>query len=350
MNLMGKLTGLAAIVLLTFFMACEEEEETNETMENQTLTVEDQIVSQNMIEVQSAEITLDNGWIVVHKDDGGSPQTPDIITEPVQIRQGVNENIKLEIKSDVSVSDGETLWVMIHEDTGEENSYEFGEGDLDPPVTVDGSPLTKQIAIIAPKIMASDQALKNKTANISEIVAGTNGWVVVHKDNGSGAPGAVLGHSKVSEGITQDLQVQLTDTLEYTHGMDLYPMLHVDKGNMDEYEFPGADVPEIFGNETNNIVLTSFMVDTTTTSSADTTTIDISGNAFNPSSKTISEGTTVKWVNNDGYAHTVTSDNQVFSSGNINGGDSYTYTFNSTGTYDYHCTIHTTMTGSIVVE
>jgi len=74
--------------------------------------------------------------------------------------------------------------------------------------------------------------------------------------------------------------------------------------------------------------------------------------AFSPASKTVAKGTVVKWVNDDGYAHTATSDDgSTFDSGNIAGGGSYSYTANTPGTFNYHCTIHgTAMSGTLIVS
>ncbi len=78
--------------------------------------------------------------------------------------------------------------------------------------------------------------------------------------------------------------------------------------------------------------------------------VTIQGFAFSPSTLTVSVGTKVTWTNKDGTTHTVTSDTGVFNSGNVANGGSYTYTFNTAGTFSYHCSIHSTMTGTIVVK
>ena len=72
--------------------------------------------------------------------------------------------------------------------------------------------------------------------------------------------------------------------------------------------------------------------------------------SFVASSTTVTKGTTVTWTNNDYTTHTVTADDNSFSSGNLNQGDAYSYTFDSIGTFKYHCSIHTVMTGSVVVK
>ncbi len=75
----------------------------------------------------------------------------------------------------------------------------------------------------------------------------------------------------------------------------------------------------------------------------------IKGMAFTPASITVTAGTTIKWTNKDAITHTVTSNTGVFDSQNVNAGGTYSYTFATVGTYPYHCTIHPSMTGSVVV-
>jgi plastocyanin len=93
---------------------------------------------------------------------------------------------------------------------------------------------------------------------------------------------------------------------------------------------------------------------TTQTSSApassNQSTVTISGFAFSPQTLTVSKGTTVTWTNNDSTTHTVTSDTGVWDSGNLAPGKTFSNTFNQTGTFPYHCKIHTSMTAKIVVQ
>lgn len=91
----------------------------------------------------------------------------------------------------------------------------------------------------------------------------------------------------------------------------------------------------------------SFTSGTTTSGSLD---VSIVGMAFSPATLTISVNSTVKWTNNDGVTHTVTSDAALFDSGNIAPGGAYSRTFTTAGTYSYHCAIHTYMLGTIIVQ
>lgn len=78
--------------------------------------------------------------------------------------------------------------------------------------------------------------------------------------------------------------------------------------------------------------------------------VNIINMSFVASTTTVTKGTTVTWTNSDDMAHTVTADDNSFASNDLNKGDSFTHTFNSTGTFAYHCSIHTGMTGSVVVK
>ena len=84
--------------------------------------------------------------------------------------------------------------------------------------------------------------------------------------------------------------------------------------------------------------------------SGNANTITIQNLAFNPSTLTVKVGTNVTWINKDSMPHTVTSDNGVFESGSLSNGQTFIYTFNTPGTYNYHCSIHTSMTAKIIVE
>ena len=76
----------------------------------------------------------------------------------------------------------------------------------------------------------------------------------------------------------------------------------------------------------------------------------IQGMAFNPATITVTAGTAITWTNKDGYAHTVTSDTNLFNSGNIGSNGTFTHTFATAGTYPYHCSIHASMTAKVIVN
>jgi plastocyanin len=89
-----------------------------------------------------------------------------------------------------------------------------------------------------------------------------------------------------------------------------------------------------------------------TTSTTGGNTIAIKNFAFDPSSLTVKSGTVVKWTNQDGASHAIVSDTgspATFSSDSLSTGASYSFTFTQPGTYTYHCSIHPSMKGTIIV-
>lgn len=85
------------------------------------------------------------------------------------------------------------------------------------------------------------------------------------------------------------------------------------------------------------------------TSVSGETKIVIANFAFDPATVTVPVGTTVQWTNNDGATHTITSDAGDWDSGRLSNGQSFSHTFTEAGSFGYHCSIHRSMKGTIVV-
>lgn len=79
-------------------------------------------------------------------------------------------------------------------------------------------------------------------------------------------------------------------------------------------------------------------------------TVTIHNLAFSPTTITINKGDTVTWQNNDSIVHHIVADDNSFDLGDMVGGGKSTYTFNTVGTFNYHCSIHTYMTGVVIVK
>ena len=82
-----------------------------------------------------------------------------------------------------------------------------------------------------------------------------------------------------------------------------------------------------------------------------TDTVAIQNFAFTPVSITVKKGTKVTWTNKDSTAHTVTENDGKSgpASSDVNPGQTYSFTYNTVGTFQYHCSIHPSMTGSVTV-
>jgi len=79
--------------------------------------------------------------------------------------------------------------------------------------------------------------------------------------------------------------------------------------------------------------------------------VGVFDNEFDPTSLTVTVGTTVTWEFHGSYSsHNVTFDNGSGSSGDKMTG-TYARTFNTAGAYPYKCTIHgAAMSGAVIVQ
>jgi len=77
--------------------------------------------------------------------------------------------------------------------------------------------------------------------------------------------------------------------------------------------------------------------------------VDIQGFSFGDAI-TVPVGTTVTFVNKDATAHTVTDKAGSFQSNKIDAGASWSYTFDTAGTFTYFCEYHANMIGTITVQ
>jgi plastocyanin len=75
----------------------------------------------------------------------------------------------------------------------------------------------------------------------------------------------------------------------------------------------------------------------------------IQNSVFIPSTLNVTVGTTVTWINQNPDPQDIVSDARIFDSGTLVNGQSYNYTFNETGSYHYHSSIHPNMKGTIIV-
>jgi plastocyanin len=71
---------------------------------------------------------------------------------------------------------------------------------------------------------------------------------------------------------------------------------------------------------------------------------------YKPEEISVEVGTTVIWTNNGAQDHTVTDKDGAFDSGNMDPGDQFKFTFKKPGVYDYNCTPHPWMEGTVKVH
>jgi LPXTG-motif cell wall-anchored protein len=151
---------------------------------------------------------------------------------------------------------------MLHIDAGQIGTYEFPGADT--PVAVNGQivmvPVVVTVAAAQPtaqpapaatqppaaaedSLTAGDQTISNNTVIVGMVVASKDGWVVIHESNADGTVKVpdIIGRVAVKAGMSHNLAIVLDKKVET--GAKLWPMLHIDAGQIGTYEFPGADTP-----------------------------------------------------------------------------------------------------------
>ncbi|MFH0740226.1 MAG: cupredoxin domain-containing protein [bacterium] len=86
----------------------------------------------------------------------------------------------------------------------------------------------------------------------------------------------------------------------------------------------------------------------TTEPTAQVTEVVIKKLAFEPAQVQVKIGEEVKWTNQDSENHTVMGDG--FGSQQLTKGQSFSRAFGEAGSFNYHCSLHPSMTGKIIVS
>ncbi|MFQ5471653.1 MAG: cupredoxin family copper-binding protein [Dehalococcoidia bacterium] len=81
----------------------------------------------------------------------------------------------------------------------------------------------------------------------------------------------------------------------------------------------------------------------------DTVTLSIENFLFSPSELTINAGTTVTWANADAAVHDATERDRSWETELLSKGEAGEITFDEPGTFEYFCSIHPWMEGTITV-
>jgi hypothetical protein len=77
-------------------------------------------------------------------------------------------------------------------------------------------------------VKASDQDVSGGTVTASEVMAGANGWLVIHRTDSAMKPGPVVGHAPLKKGKNVEVTAILTEPVK--KGEMLMLMLHGEEG------------------------------------------------------------------------------------------------------------------------
>jgi predicted lipoprotein with Yx(FWY)xxD motif len=215
------------------------------------IKVSDQSLTGDAVMVDDV-ISVGPGWIVIYTvDASGQPNQP---IGHAAVKDGDNQMVMVQV--DPAKAQG-TLVAQLHTDKGAIGTFEF-PGD-DAPIMMGVQMIASTFKItngqaseqatasgpatpagLQPSIEVSDQAIKDGTVTIPQVVSNGNWWLVIHKQNPNGSMGEYVGATQIKNGINTNVVVKI-DTKEATPV--LYAMLHEDHGAIGSLEFPGPDIP-----------------------------------------------------------------------------------------------------------
>ena len=78
-------------------------------------------------------------------------------------------------------------------------------------------------------------------------------------------------------------------------------------------------------------------------------TVAIGDFKYQPAAVTVTAGQSVRFVNRDQEAHTITASDGSFDSAGVDTGGAWTHRFDKPGRYTYYCELHPYMKGTIIV-
>jgi hypothetical protein len=178
------------------------------------------------------------GWLVVHAAGESGPG--DVIGF-APVNDGLNRGVEVPVDAERLTT---TVFPMLHTDTGEVGTFEFGEVEgADSPVVVNEVVVTFPVDV-APSISYNDVQFVDGqgTLVVGRTLIDADGWLVIHED-ADGSPGAVLGFAPISSGLNNNVEVEVE--LDEAPP-SVFPMLHYDTDAIGEFEFgtvEGADLP-----------------------------------------------------------------------------------------------------------
>jgi hypothetical protein len=197
---------------------------------------------------------------------------PEIISQPVYLEAGNYDNVGVPLIQDANVEAGDVLWIMLHNDTGEEGVYEFdGANGLDLPVMDGDNIVMTSITIsdvttadMSGTITVEDQPLVDNTITVDNIFLDMDGYVVVHASNadesGPMVPEIISEPVYLEAGDNPNVVINFTEDANVEVGDTVWVMLHDDTGVEMVYEFDGVNGLDLPLMDDDGIVVTPITI------------------------------------------------------------------------------------------
>jgi predicted lipoprotein with Yx(FWY)xxD motif len=238
------------------------------------IKVSDQAVNMGLITIDEV-VSEGSGWVVIYTTKSNGQ--PDKIIGHSPVKDGGNDKVTVQV--DTNLAKG-TLYAQLQADRGKVGTFEFPGPDEPVMVGVQmisttfkatqmqaevtdmpGMENTSTNSDTVPSITITNQPIKDGKIVIPEVVTSGDTWVVIHRRNGDGTMGAMVGFAEVKDGVNKNVVVPV-DTNNTSQIM--FAMLHQNIAKKSSPQFPGVDGPVMVNGQ---MVAPSFEI--TTNTSAD---------------------------------------------------------------------------------
>ncbi|HVN53488.1 MAG TPA: hypothetical protein VMT46_04085 [Anaerolineaceae bacterium] len=214
---------------------------------NSVIKISDQPISRGMVIVEDAVVSQP-AWIVVYSTKAnGQPDQP---IGHAALVAGDNKNVMVELDAAKTT---DVLYAQIHLDKGRIGVFEYPGPDE--PMMVGVQMIASTFKVMntgptadkppvqtgrVPAIIVANQPIKDGKLVIPEVISNGECWLVIHRQNGDGSMGSMVGFAKVEDGTNKNVVVPV-DTSQTSTIM--YAMLHENNSKLNVPQFPGVDVP-----------------------------------------------------------------------------------------------------------
>ncbi|MER0239930.1 hypothetical protein [Fulvimarina sp. MAC8] len=139
-----------------------------------------QSIEVNGAVAQGSNVTLpsvtatSNGYVVIHQVQDGQPVVPQSIGHTAV---AAGENADVSVATDMALEPGMSYAAMLHDETNENDTYEFGEGstEVDTPTMANGAPVVKVFRVGTPEGAAPEGEMSSENTEADSTMEAGDG-------------------------------------------------------------------------------------------------------------------------------------------------------------------------------
>ncbi|MFV1949840.1 MAG: hypothetical protein ACC633_07910, partial [Anaerolineales bacterium] len=197
-----------------------------------SLTVSDQVVSEDGIITIDAVRALADGYLALHNDQDGDPGA---LLAFVPVNTGLTRDLAVKVNWRSATP---IIHAVLYEDM-DQIGY-FDPVDEDPLVHVLDQPISSSfLAKFPPDVFVLDQPVVGESLVVEKAVSYGPGWLVVYNDD-EGTIGMIIGWAALDDGINEGIEIEVNPSAATP---TLHLMIHQDLEDIGQFEFPRTDPP-----------------------------------------------------------------------------------------------------------